>query len=575
MKKILVIEDEPPVQANILELLEAEGFEVIGAENGLVGVEKARTYRPNLVICDVMMPELNGYNVLATLRKHPETATIPFIFLTAKAEKADLRQGMQLGADDYLTKPFTRSELLGAISTRLSKHAAIAEHYAQEIKQAEEKLNSLIYYDNLTQLPNSAYARQSFERAVASNGHSDHLLPVLSLNIDRFHRITDSLGHAQGDLLLKEIAERLHACAGRGSTIARMQAGQLVILLPMTTRAADTGAVLGAIKDTLSRKFNLNGREIYITSSIGVALYPSDGQDFETLLRNADVALSYVKDRGGNNWEFFSSHMNNGLSEQLEMETNLRHALERNELRVYYQPQIDIENQRLVGSEALLRWQHPEKGLIPPGKFIPLAEETNLIIPMTEWILREACRQNRAWQLSSGLPLRIAVNLSARQLSQTDLADKVLAILDETDHEPQYLELELTESVLMENVEAAITTLTRLKSLGVRIAIDDFGMGYSSLSQLKRLPFDTLKIDQYFVRNITDNPENIAITQTIIHMAHILKLSVIAEGVETKNELDYLKGLECDEVQGYYFSRPLAQCDFEQYLKRSITLSVL
>ncbi|MEG4812180.1 EAL domain-containing response regulator [Microcoleus sp. F8-D3] len=396
MKKILVIEDEQVIRENILKLLKAEGFDVTGAENGAKGLDAAVSNVPDVILCDVTMPELDGYGVLVALRSNPVTATLPFVFLTGKADRSEMRQGMELGADDYLTKPFTKAELVGAISSRLKKQEAVAEQY--------------------------------------------------------------------------------------------------------------------------------------------------------------------------NNWRWQNGVLTPDTAHKLQqIKTNLCNALEREEFQVYYQPQVNVQTGKIMSAEALVRWLHPEKGLISPAEFIPDAEETGFIIQLGEWVLQTACRQMQVWH-NAGFSLRVAVNLSARQFHQPDLCSRVAQILAETGLEPSSLELELTESLMVEDAESAIAALQQLKNLGVCISIDDFGTGYSSLSYLTQYPFDTLKIDRCFISNITDGCTNAAIVKAIIEMAHSLCLEVIAEGVETEAEKDFLWRYECDTMQGYLFSPPLVAADFERLL---------
>ncbi|HEY9612052.1 putative bifunctional diguanylate cyclase/phosphodiesterase [Allocoleopsis sp.] len=583
MKKILIIEDEEFVRENILELLDVEGFEVIGAENGQIGVDLAKAMIPDLILCDVMMPGLDGYGVLTALRQDSLTASIPFIFLTAKAAKADFRQGMELGADDYITKPFTRAELLGAIASRLKKQAALEQRYHTELQQTKDQLNYLIHYDSLTNLPNQLSLRERFKQVQPIDSHVQKLVTVLSLGLDRFNQINDNLGHAVGDLLLKAVADRITACVGSQDIVARLNAAQFAIILswekppgvledtqetccPTTQYKKDVAHVAQTILTSLSQTFELANQELFITASIGIALYPRDGTKIEQLLNHANTAMTQAKQHGGDQYQFYTAAFNIGSSERLALQSSLRHALERQELLVYYQPQVNLKTGKIVGTEALVRWQHPERGLVSPDKFIPIAEETGLIVPIGEWVLKTACQQTKIWQDAGFRGLRVAVNLSSRQFSQIDLRHQLVAILMETGLDPKYIELELTESMLVQNTEVAIRRLNALKSLGVEIAIDDFGTGYSSLSYLQQFPFDILKIDRCFIRNITENPSNSAITKAIIEMAKTLNLKLVAEGVETESELSFVCQHQCDGMQGYLFSRPLPAHEFQQLL---------
>jgi len=566
MKKILVIEDEEFVRENILELLDAEGFDVFGAQNGHIGVDLAKAKMPDLILCDVMMPGLDGYGVLTTIRQDPLMAAIPFIFLTAKAAKADFRQGMELGADDYITKPFTRAELLGAIGTRLKKQAAVEELYHIELQQAKAQLDYLIHNDSLTNLPNRLSLRERFKQVQPTDSNNEQLVTVLCLGIDRFNQINDNLGHAVGDLLIKSVAERLSACVGNQNTVARLNADQFAIILATVEHKKEAGNVAQTLLDNLSQTFRLAGQEIFITASLGIAVYPRDGAEVEQLLNHANIAMAKAKQQGGDQYEYYTPAYNIGSADRLVLQSSLRYALERQELVVYYQPQVNLQTGEIVGAEALVRWQHPERGLVSPDKFIPIAEETGLIVPIGEWVLHTACQQVKLWQTEGFPSLRVAVNLSSRQFSQIDLRHQLVQILIATGLDPKYIELELTESMLVQNTEVAIRRLNALKALGVTIAIDDFGTGYSSLSYLQQFPFDILKIDRCFIRNITENANNAAITKAIIEMAKSLNLKLIAEGVETEAELSFVCQHQCDGMQGYLFSRPIPAPEFHQLL---------
>lgn len=576
MKKILVIEDKDFVRENILDLLDVEGFEAIGAENGQIGLNLAKKMIPDLILCDVMMPGLDGYGVLTAIRQDALMASIPFIFLTAKAAKADFRQGMELGADDYITKPFTRAELLGAIASRLKKKAALETLYHTELQQAKEELNYLIHHDSLTHLPNHLSLREQFKQLQPKDTSDEKLVTVLSLDLDRFNQINDNLGQAVGDVLLKAVADRIKACVGSPGIVARLNTTQFAIIRAFdrqgdcpTQYKREVGNLAQTLLNSLSQTFELANQELFITASIGIALYPRDGTEIEQLLNHANTALTQAKQQGGNQYQFYSTAFNIGSSDRLALQSSLRHALERHELLLYYQPQVSLKTGEIVGAEALVRWQHPERGLISPDKFIPIAEETGLIVPIGEWVLKTACQQTKIWQNAGFSDLRISVNLSSRQFSQIDLRHQLVAILMETGLDPKYIELELTESMLVHNTEVAIRRLNALKSLGVEIAIDDFGTGYSSLSYLQQFPFDILKIDRCFIHKITDNPNNAAITKAIIEMAKTLNLKLMVEGVETEAELSFVCQNQCDGMQGYLFSRPLPSHDFAQLLKNN------
>ncbi|MFQ6024707.1 MAG: putative bifunctional diguanylate cyclase/phosphodiesterase [Acidiferrobacterales bacterium] len=425
-----------------------------------------------------------------------------------------------------------------------------------ERKRAEEIIVHQAYHDVLTNLPNRRLFVDRLTQGLARHYWHKRLVAVLFLDLDHFKRINDTLGHNVGDLLLKAVAERLTACVREGDTVARLGGDEFAINLADVAQANDVPKVAHKIIDTLSKPYVLEGHELFITTSMGISIYPDDAQDPETLLKTADIAMYRAKEHGRNNYQHYSPDMNVQASERLAMENSLRHALEREEFLLEYQPQVDIKTGRIIGNEALVRWQHPDLGMILPGKFIPLAEESGLIVPIGEWVLRTACAQNKAWQAAGLPPIPVAVNVSARQLRHENLLQTVDRTLQETGLNPNYLELELTESIMQEPKEA-IRLLSKLNTIGVQIAIDDFGTGYSSLNYLKRFPINKLKIDQSFVRDITNDPDDRAIVAAIITLAHSLNLKTIAEGVETQEQMAYLRSLECDEAQGNLLRPPL------------------
>lgn len=452
-----------------------------------------------------------------------------------------------------------------------------------ERKLSEERLQYLAHHDALTGLPNRALFLEHLRLALITAARHQRLVAVLFLDLDRFKLINDTLGHAIGDLLLKTVAERLTASLRRSDTVARLQnqsntvarlgGDEFTLLLTDIAQTQDVPVIVQRIANAFIAPFIVEGYELFVTPSIGISLYPNDGENAEKLLRNADMALYRAKDQGRNNYQFYLPEMNVKVSERLAMENHLRRALEREELLLHYQPQVDLNTGRIIGMEALVRWHRPDSGLVSPAKFIPLAEETGLIIPLGEWVLRAACAQNKAWQESGLPPIRIGVNLSGRQFQQKGLIETVRRALGETRLSAEYLELELTESILMQKVETITSALSELDAMGIQISIDDFGTGYSSLSYLKRFPISKLKVDRSFVNDITTDPDDAAITAAIITMAHSLKLKVVAEGVETADQLAFLKSLKCDGMQGYLFSRPLPSKEATELLKKGTSLS--
>lgn len=573
MTQILVIEDDPNVRTLILKLLQAEGFDALSAEDGRTGVHLAMVHEPDLIICDIMMPEFDGYEVLNQLRQDSSTATIPFIFLSAKSERMDMRQGMELGADDYLTKPFKRAELLGAISARLTKQATLTQPYVNEMKRAAQTLNQLAYRDPLTNLPNRILLHHQFQAAVAQAasteqaGHSfQQIVAVLCINLNRFKTINTNLGYANGDLLLKMVAERLERAFGQQTMVARLGGDEFSMLLSNLTERGDAAKVAQKVLKVLAEPYNLDGHYAQIQASIGIALYPDNSDSPDRLLNQADTAMRNAKAKGNVGYQFYDHEMDALAVERQQLESQLNAALKNLEFQLYYQPQVNLITGRVIGAEALIRWHNPQLGLVQPSKFIGIAEDTGLIIPIGEWVLKTACTQAKLWQETTRLPIRISVNLSARQFRQEDLVEKVAQALKETGLAANVLALELTETSVMENVEITIQTLKDLKEMGVHISIDDFGTGYSSLNYLKRFPIDTLKIDQSFVREITTDLNDAAISKAIIAMAQSLQLKVIAEGVETEEQFNFLRQSGCHAMQGYLFSPPVQAEEFEKLL---------
>ncbi|WP_421654852.1 putative bifunctional diguanylate cyclase/phosphodiesterase [Leptothermofonsia sp. ETS-13] len=572
MTQILVIEDDPNVRTLILKLLQAEGFDTLSAEDGRTGVQLATIYEPDLIICDIMMSELNGYEVLSQLRQDSRTDAIPFIFLSAKSERVDLRQGMELGADDYLTKPFKRTELLGAISARLAKQARLTQPYIAEMKRAAQNLNHLAYRDPLTNLPNRILLHHKLQEAIAQTSRLEkstlapqRLIAVLCISLNRFKAISTNLGYANGDLLLKRVAERLEQTFGQRGMAARLGGDEFSLLLNNLTSRQEAADTAEKVLKALTKPYNLDGYYVQIESSIGIALYPDNSDNPDRLINQADIAMRSVKTRGGG-YRFHTQEIDALAVEQQQMESKLNAALANQEFQLYYQPQVNLVTGRIIGAEALLRWRNPELGMVQPDKFIAIAEDTDLIIPIGEWVLKTACAQAKAWQSANHLSFQISVNLSARQFRQENLVEKVASALKETGLSANVLVLELTETIFMEDVEITIPILKDLKEMGIGISIDDFGTGYSSLNYLKRFPIDKLKIDRSFVQKITTDPNDAAISKAIIAMAQSLQLKVIAEGVETEGQFNFLRQSGCHAMQGYLFSPPLPAEEFEKLL---------
>jgi diguanylate cyclase (GGDEF)-like protein/PAS domain S-box-containing protein len=442
-----------------------------------------------------------------------------------------------------------------------SGHIAGASAIARDITQrkaAEKQVQFLAYYDALTGLPNRTLLQDRLSKALASARRQGGKVALLVLDLDEFKTINDSLGHSVGDPVLKEVAERLKKWSREQDTVARVGGDEFLIVLTAVKEVADAAVAAKRLMDTITAEFVVQGHSLGISCSVGISIFPEHGRDGETLIKNADAAMYCAKESGRNNFRFFTDDMNAQAVERLTLENGLRLALEKKELFLEYQPQMEIATGRVTGLEALLRWQHPELGLVPPNKFIRIAENSGLIMPIGEWVLRTVCSQARKWQ-DEGLPaVSVAVNVSAIQFRQEDFCELIRRVLNETGLGPQYLELELTESLLLANADVKLSVIQELKAMGLTLAIDDFGTGYSSLSYLKQFRVSKLKIDRLFIRDVAVNPDDAAITTAIISMAKSLNLKVIAEGVEDEAQMSFLRTHQCDEIQGYYFSKPLA-----------------
>jgi diguanylate cyclase (GGDEF)-like protein len=545
---VLLIEDSAGDARLLGEMLSEEPpapFRLACADRLSRGIEMLSSEKIDLLLLDLSLPDSHGLETFSKVYAH--SPKIPIIVLTGNDDRALALSAVKAGAQDYLVKGKLDRELL-----------VRSIQYSIERKRYQEELEHHANYDALTGLPNRNLLHDRLKRAVFAQRYV-RPIAVVFLDLDHFKFINDSLGHTQGDKLLATIAERLHSTVRDGDTVARLGGDEFVLILNDQTKEDVVFRAMQRILGEVSEPMTIGGRELFITCSAGVSIYPQDGDDVETLLKNADAAMYRAKERGRNNFQFYTSEMNALVNERLALEHNLRRALERNELLLHYQPKVALATGAIVGAEALVRWQHPEWGLVPPERFIPIAEETGLIVSIGDWILRTACEQNRAWQDAGLAPITVSVNVSARQFRQNSLVETVTHTLSETSLSPEHLEIELTESMVMHHAESAVAILQRLKALGVRLSLDDFGTGYSSLSYLSRLPIDTLKIDQSFVRHIgdLDQRDDGILAQAIISLAHSLKLGVIAEGVETETQLTFLTAKRCDEVQGYYFSKPV------------------
>jgi diguanylate cyclase (GGDEF)-like protein len=462
-----------------------------------------------------------------------------------------------------------RAILFAAAPGLLILGTVLSLRILQQRKRENDRVHHIAFHDDLTALPNRLMLTECLDQAMGRHRRAKMTLAILYMNLDRFKVINDSLGHETGDILLCLVADRLRAQLREGDSLARVGGDEFVVLIENYDNSTALSACAQRLVEQLSAPFLLGKKDCHVTVSIGISTFPADGGDSQSLLKAADVAMYRAKETGRNNYQYYLPSMNVHTLERLELESDLRHALERGEFFLHYQPKVEIASGLITGVEALLRWKHPIRGLVPPLDFIPLAEETGLIVPIGEWVLAAACARTKSWQ-GRGLPkLSVAVNLSARQFADTMLLAKLTRIIHASGLNPSLLELEITESVVMSNGESAVSVLEKLKSIGVQIAIDDFGTGYSSLGYLKRFPIDILKIDRSFIRDIPADSGDMKITRAIIAMAHGLRLKVVAEGVETAEQLKFLGSQSCDAVQGYFLYRPLQEEELADVLKRN------
>ncbi len=695
---VLVVDDEELVRMLVREALEQGGLDVCEATNGAEALKQFAARRPDIVVLDVMMPEMDGFTTCSKLRGTVGGSRVPILIMTGLDDATSITSAYEHGATDFITKPINptilshrvrymlrgsrtldallRSEARLGLAQRIAKignwewiphtgHFAASselcrlmgirpqdfgrtltafleavhpddrnhvEHSLKQIlaarvpcdidhrivlpnggefsvnlqaeavfddqmkaltiigtaqdiserKRSEREIHRLAYFDSLTGLPNRVLFKDRVTQALAHASRYQSILAVLFLDLDRFKVINDTLGHNIGDLLLKHVADRLADSVRHSDSIgrsgaavvtneethelARLGGDEFTVLLTNLRDVQDASKVARRILDALAKPFSIMGHEIFVTASVGIAAFPSDGDSVDQLLKNSDSAMYHAKEHGRNNFQFYSNVMNAEANERLALEAELRHATARDEFEIYYQPQIDLLTNRIIGAEALVRWQHPQRGLLTPAAFLPAAADTGLIREIDEWVLRTACRQSLVWR-QRGLSLHhVSINVSNSLFHGNTLLKAVEDILRETGLPSSCLELELTESIAMRNVDTSLTMLSELKAMGVQLSIDDFGTGYSSLSYLQRLPIRTVKIDQSFIKEILSHAQSVSIVRAIIAMAHSLQLHVLAEGVEQEAQRAVLIAEGCDHAQGYLFGRPMPAVDFAKLL---------
>lgn len=566
---ILIIDDDDQLR-KLLTILLSEEYRCATAASAEAALMILRQTDFDLVISDIHMGGISGLELVPQIHQcAPDTVVL---MMSGQQTIETAIAAMRAGAFDYIVKPLNLDQVGAAVKRALSHRQFLNEKRRYEdsladlVERRTAEIERLANYDQLTELPNRVFFENSLTTALAAAESEQSLLATVFIALDRFKAIDDTLGHAVGDQLIWQVTQRLKTCIPANESLARFDREEFVLLLTHCDSAAEVAAISQALNEALQPSFVVEDKELFVTASIGISQFPDDGADSGTLLKNAAAAKFRARSQGGNGHQFYTADMNDRAVKRLSLETSLRRAIENEEFVVYYQPKINLESGVAVGVEALVRWQHPELGLLLPGEFIAIAEDTGLIVQLGAWVLRTACAQVRAWQLAGLDNLRLAVNVSPRQFQQKDLLESVVQILNETGLSPSDLELELTESSIMRNAESAAQLLGALKERGVKIAIDDFGTGHSSLGYLRQLPLDVLKVDRSFVHNATTNADDAALVMAIITLAHSLRLEVIAEGVETEEHLRFLRLLKCDEGQGYLFGRAMPAELFQSWI---------
>ena len=568
--KVMMIDDEPITLDVLQGFLEEAGYRnfVLTSEPAEALTLIARE-RPDVVMLDLMMPQVSGFDIMQALRAQPDLALIPIIMLTSSTDAETKLKALELGATDFLAKPVDSSELVLRLRNTLA---------------AKAYLDRLTNYDRLTGLYNRETFIDRLEHTLRQASRHGRTGALLHLNLDRFKKVNEALGPALGDELLRSAARRLEQCTRNTDALARIGDSEAAlslsrlggdefgVLLVEIDKAESTIVVAQRLLDAIALPFNIGGHELFMTASTGISVFPADGTERELIVRNAATALQFAKQQGGNTYSFYSAELKNRSLLYLNLHGELRHAMERGELKLYYQPKIETRTRKLIGAETLLRWRHHARGDVSPGEFVPLAEETGLIVEIGAWVFAEACRQVKAWE-ARRLPVpKIAVNISGRQFMDKQFLPTIQQILADTGADPRHLQLELTESMLMGNARGNILILQHLKDLGLKLSVDDFGTGYSSLSYLRRFPIDELKIDQSFLADLDSGEAggSRSIVVAIIALAHSLGLRVVAEGVETEAQWAFLRDHGCDECQGHLFSKAVPATEFTPLLTKSV-----
>lgn len=579
--RILIVEDEQLNRLQLKLLLQGAGYEVLEASNGIEAVEQCRVQRPDLALMDINMPLMDGFDAARQIKQEAGEMHLPIIFVSAEDSQDSIASALDAGGDDFIPKPYNPALLRAKINAQLriqtlnnslQQNIEQLEWELNDQKRTQQELQDISNYDQLTGLPNRHFfliylAQMMNERP------SDQKMALLMLDLSNFKRINDVYGHSSGDKVLLQVCERLKACCTEPHMVARTGGDHFVVMLEEAHEVESVEQVAAAIIAKVSSPYMVGEDEVILGVDVGVAMFPDHGVNAESLMRHAGTALDFARKTEYNSFSLFISDMQKEAVVSHEVFSGIHGALQRGEFELYYQPQVDAINRNIVGCEVLLRWHHPKLGMISPDRFIPLLEREGLIREVGEWIMRESIRQHLAW-IKKGLPgIRIAVNFSAVQLQEEGLADKVIEIIRESGIAPPWFKLEITETSTIDNLAGVAATLHAIRASGISIAVDDFGTGYSTLNYLQKLPVDIIKIDQQFIRDIPNSAEDMTLVKAVIALAHSIGLDVVAEGVETEEQAQFLRKHSCEELQGYLFSRPLPVDEFEKMLREVIGMA--
>lgn len=557
---VILADDDPSIRLMVRHVLESEDYDIIEAADGLEAIKAVEKHNPALILLDAVMPGLDGFTTCQQI-KDKGYKDIPVIMITGLDDDASVERAYEVGAIDFITKPIKWAVLKHRVRSVVAKVIA------------ERKVKLLAYRDSLTQLPNRLLFADRLEQAIIRASRNRDAVALMLLDLDDFKLVNDSFGHEAGDKLIKSIAQLLSSSLRRADTVARLGGDEFAVIVEGIDNASDAVSIADNLTTILKHNVKIEGHETFTSASVGIAVYPDDGDDAQTLLKNADTAMFRAKENGRHCFQFYTPEMSVNAMARLDLENSLRKALQNNEFVLHYQPMVEIHKNEVAGIEALLRWQHPEKGIIEPEDFIPVAEEAGLILPIGEWVIRAACKQLKQWHQAGLDQQKVSINISARQFRDQDIVSLFKRELEDTGVDPSCISIDLAEATLIDNIGEAEKVLVKLHEMGMGVAIHDFGTGFASVAYLKDFAVDMVKLDRVFINAIPDSEADSAIVAAVAGLTRGLKLNLLAVGVENERQLQMLKGLGCQMGQGFYWSKPLPADQYEQfYLNRFYNL---